>query len=458
MLGSGCSKHIFHPIGAPNMKKFHIVRTSEALVGHAGLAAVGQLLRLGRIDDSCLHRESPNTTIKDCDILRSICGLLAQGKTDFDNIKQFSDDAFFPQALGLKKVPSSETLRQRLEKMAQDQKVMDGLKACSRLLWKKTNMKPEVTSVGARRWVRLDSDVSIHDNGNTKKEGVERAYDGTFGFAPFYSYLGGGYLINAVLRPGSAHSLCEGTLPVIRQAVEDAYDLTEERILSVFDCGFDSVETIQLFHELQKSSDFILKHNLRRESKSRWLETAKSLGTPMSPRRGKTVWRGSTTRTVKGVGPVRMVFEVTERMDKKGQMLLNPDVTVFVVWTSLDLPEDDVLRLYRERGTSEQYHAEFKSEMDMERFPSGKFQVNELFLQLGALVYNMLRVMGGDLVVADTLGLKPATRRRLRTVIQGLVLMSGKLVEHARRTWLKVSCPVGWCEAFAGLYARLQQT
>ena len=335
---------------------------------------------------------------------------------------------------------------------------MEAIKVCSRLVWKKTNMKPEITSVGERRWVRLDSDVSIHDNGNTKKEGVERAYDGTFGFAPFYSYLGGGYLISAVLRPGSAHSLCEGTLPVIRQAVEDAYALTEERILSVFDCGFDGAETIKLLHGLQEKSDFILKHNLRRESVDSWLQTAKSLGTPMSPRPGKTVWRGSTTRMVKGVGPVRMVFEVTERMEKKGQMLLTPDVTVFVVWTSLDLPEDDVLRLYRERGTSEQYHAEFKSKMDLERFPSGKFQVNELFLQLGGLVYNMLRMMGGDLVVTNNLGLKPATRRRLRTVIQGVVLMSGKLVQHARRTWLKMSCPDGWYETFAGLYVRLQQT
>jgi len=51
----------------------------------------------------------------------------------------------------------------------------------------------------------------------------------------------------------------------------------------------------------------------------------------------------TANRMVKGVGPVRMVFEVTERMGKKGQMLLTPDVTVFVVWTSLDIPEDDVL-------------------------------------------------------------------------------------------------------------------
>jgi len=81
-----------------------------------------------------------------------------------------------------------------------------------------------------------------------------------------------------------------------------------------------------------------------------------------------------------------------------------------------------------------------------------------LILQLGVLVYNMLRIMGGDLVVTNNLGLKPATHRRLRTVIQGVVLMIGKLVQHARRTWLKVSSPDGWYETFAGLYTRLQQT
>ena len=134
MLGSGRNKTLSSPNRCTHMKKFHLERTNEALVGQAGLIAVGQLLRLSCIDDACLHRESPNTIIKDCDILRSVCGLLAQGKTDFDHIRQFSDDEFFPQALGLKRVPSSETLRQRLEKIAQDQKVMDGLKASSRLL------------------------------------------------------------------------------------------------------------------------------------------------------------------------------------------------------------------------------------------------------------------------------------------------------------------------------------
>jgi len=126
-------------------EKLHLERTSEALVGHGGLAAVVQLLCLSCIDDTCLHRESPNTTIKDHDILRSICGLLAQGKTVFDHIRQFSCDEFFPLALGLNKVPSSETLRQRFEKIAQDQKVMEAIKVCSRLVWK--NMQgPGITA------------------------------------------------------------------------------------------------------------------------------------------------------------------------------------------------------------------------------------------------------------------------------------------------------------------------
>jgi hypothetical protein len=57
----------------------------------------------------------------------------------------------------------------------------------------------------------------------------------------------------------------------------------------------------------------------------------------------------------------------------------------------------DVLRLYRDRGTCEQYFTEIKSELDLERLPSGKFCGNELFFQLGMFVNNMLLIMGKGL-------------------------------------------------------------
>jgi hypothetical protein len=75
-------------------------------------------------------------------------------------------------------------------------------------------------------------------------------------------------------------------------------------------------------------------------------------------------------------------------------MLLKPEHTIFSVCMNLmDVSEDDVLRKYRDRGTCEQYFAEIKRELDLERLPSGKFVVNEFIFQLGMFVINMLRVI-----------------------------------------------------------------
>ena len=91
----------------------------------------------------------------------------------------------------------------------------------------------------------------------------------------------------------------------------------------------------------------------------------------------------------------RMVVEVVERtIDKHGKALLLP-LTDVVAWvTSLDLPEEEVVALYRDHGTSEQFHSELKGELDLERLPSGKFATNTLILELGTLANNVLRLMG----------------------------------------------------------------
>jgi hypothetical protein len=38
----------------------------------------------------------------------------------------------------------------------------------------------------------------------------------------------------------------------------------------------------------------------------------------------------------------------------------------------------DIIALYRDHGTHEQFHSEFKTDMDLERLPSGKFETNYL--------------------------------------------------------------------------------
>ena len=95
--------------------------------------------------------------------------------------------------------------------------------------------------------------------------------------------------------------------------------------------------------------------------------------------------------------------------------------------TNLWLPAPEIARLYEDHGTSEQFHSELKGELDLERLPSGKFKTNELVFQLGCLAYNLLRVLAikGKAVFRHR---NPSKRRRLKTVIQELILLPARFL------------------------------
>jgi len=62
----------------------------------------------------------------------------------------------------------------------------------------------------------------------------------------------------------------------------------------------------------------------------------------------------------------------------------------------------------------EQFHSEIKSELDLERLPSGKFATNSLVLHLGMLAYNLLRLSGQESLNAATQPLRKKVKRRFR--------------------------------------------
>ena len=138
----------------------------------------------------------------------------------------------------------------------------------------------------------------------------------------------------------------------------------------------------------------------------------------------------------------RRVMRIIERtIDKQGQALLVPEIEMEGWWTSLDLPDQQIIDLYSDHGTSEQFHSEFKTDMDIERPPSGKFATNQLVLSCAACpasttlsagqdncrataarAYNILRFLGQEgLTRKDAPVRHKAKRRRIRTVMQELM-------------------------------------
>ena len=439
---------------------FKIGESDEVITTHAGLSLVGELLRKTRLERRLNATQLPDQTtpqVSHAEVAVSYLGLLCQGKSGFDHIEPFRKDKFYRLALGLREVPSSPTLRQRLDLAASsaDWPTILREESADLLHRMRTTISPVTWRFDERdySYAPLDIDVSPFDNSETKKEGIGYTYKGFFGYAPIFAYLGlEGYAVGGELRGGSVHSQ-NGAVEFIRRSVDCARRITDQKLLLRVDSGHDSSDTLRVCQDL--AIDFVLKRNLHRKHPELWLAIAKEHGEAMQERSGKMVYRGKRQVTVRKVEqPVFEVFEVVERTTlANGQVLIAPEIEVTAWYTSLDQPVSRIIKLYCDHGTSEQYHSELKTDLDIERLPSGKFATNNLVLQFALFAYNILRFIGQKTLTLMQVPIrKPAQRRRIRTVIQGIITLAAKVTWHARNYWLQLGRGSPWLPVLQDLY------
>jgi hypothetical protein len=437
--------------------RFQIEQGNENLTSHSGLALVGLILNSSRIRerlDMVMLPDHPFPEISHGEVATAMIGLICLGKPDFDAIEAFRDDPFFLQSLDLDSVPSSPTLRQRLDS-AQG--------AWSDIILNESacivgQLAPAITPCH-NNMVAVDIDVSPFDNSGTKKEGVSLTYKKFGGYAPIFAYVGEeGYLANLELRPGSVH--CQkGTKEFLSQTLRYARLMSQAVFLVRLDSGNDSLENIKVCRK--EKAHYIIKRNLRKETPEEWLEIARECGQMEEPRPGKQVWSGEQYIKKRGIkNPLRLVFRVTLRkIEADGQVLMIPRIEVETYWTSLSDDVATVIRLYRDHGTSEQFHSELKTDLGLERLPSGKFKTNELVLLLGMVAYNLLRMIGQEsLRVADAPIRKQVSRRLVRSVMQDLVYLACRLVKHARSWKLSFGRHCPWIITWRRVYLRFSST
>ena len=437
--------------------------TNERIIPASGLSVVGAILGKSDFVKRCNRMDvTPNRSqhqIKNGDILLTYIGMLCMGKPQYQAVHEMDDDQeFYKYALGItRSIPSEETLRQRMDDIG------DSLR--SRILAenvKMLHMNGIVPSKLPNGYVPVDIDVTPFDNSKTRKEGVSRTYKEYDGYAPIMAYIGTeGYLVNAQLLEGKQHCQC-GTPAFLRETIALCRQITDEPLLIRLDSGNDSAENIGIL--LESGCCFIIKRNLRRESKDGWFEMAKANSQNITiSREGKTVYTGSdwkpvTYTTEDGVEKnvtIRTGYEIIERtIDKYGQFLLPSDIEANTWWTNTGMTDAEVIQNYHAHGECEQFHSEIKTDMDVERLPSGKFETNELVLELTMIAYNILHMIGQETIGGR--GPKPrhkVHRRRLRTVIGNLIMLASHITTHARQVVMGLGRSNVWRHAFASVYS-----
>ena len=449
------------------MKTIHVEFSDERLITPSGLVFVGQILGksdfVKKINRAPISNKYLQKQIKNGDILLTYIGMLCQGKPQYEAVREMIDDPdYYKYALGVSyAIPSAETLRQRFD-MIGDSLRKDILQANVDML-REMKIEPSALDNG---YVPVDIDVTPFDNSKTHKEGVSRTYKGFDGYAPIMAYIGTeGYCINTELRIGKQH--CQKETPdFLRETISLCRKLTDKPLLIRLDSGNDASENIGIFMEESykyNNVSFIIKRNPRQESKEEWLSSVKDCCMNIqTPRDGRTVYIGQTFRDVtytladdtkKTVG-IRTIYEITERtIDKHGQYFIVPDIELNTFWTNLPLSDQEIIGLYHAHGESEQYHSEIKTDMDVERFPSGKFDSNKLVLELTVIAYNILRIIGQEsLKKRDDPTRKKVRRRRIRTVISNLMQFAGHLTEHAGKLTLAIGKSNLWRYTFKRIY------
>jgi hypothetical protein len=214
------------------MRRFEIVRSNrDTLTSHSGLALVGRALR-----HTCLDRDLKAIPLRHgiahADCVKSYVGLLCTAKSDFDAIENKRRDAFFKRALGVGKVPSAPSLRQRFDEHASAMIVIVDAASTDFLRHVRAPVTPVIirpgTAPGAatHKYVALDIDVFPMNNSGTRKEGVSYTYKGFDGYAPIAAYLGEeGWCLACELRPGSQHGQKE-FIYFLERVVPRALELT----------------------------------------------------------------------------------------------------------------------------------------------------------------------------------------------------------------------------------------
>jgi len=435
------------------MANFFVETTNKVLVNHSGLVLIAKYLNdvrfFSRINKISKIKKNSGV-ISDYDIIKTCIALISLGKTDFEDVELYRNDKFFKKVLNLHTVPSSATIRQRLESYGSE---MWTVLRETNAEWLQKHIIDETIEVNKTSYIILESDVTPMDNSGSKKEGVSKTYKLFDGYAPMMSYLGrSGFMINNELREGSCHSNCEGTDKYFEETIGLAKQLGSYPLLAIMDSGNDDSKLVLHFKKL--GAEFIIKRNLRREPIDKYIDYAIANGSKKENKKFKdsTIYYSNWEREVEGKKIPIAVVATEYKKDRKGSDYLMPQYDVAVYWNSLNLTAEEVEELYHQHGTSEQYHSEFKSDLDMERLPSGKFESNYGFMLLGMLAFNLLRFLGKELLATGLVPGKRGLRLRIRTVLQNIMYMACQYVAKARKNSIRVFEEYLWTPSFVGLF------
>ncbi|GAF41707.1 transposase [Agrilactobacillus composti DSM 18527 = JCM 14202] len=261
------------------------------------------------------------------------------------------------------------------------------------------------------------------------------------GYHPFVVFLAGsGLLVDAELRPGNVYTSKDADkfLKAILKRHPD------QKFIVRTDSGFADPKIYDMLEKRQADYVIRLKSNVRLVAQAQKLfrdnpgSRSKEIGT--------TYFYRSTYQARSWKHPRQIIVMAT--LNK----LLVPNFQFFI--TTLDtLAPEEVVKVYRHRGTMENYIKELKNGFYFDKTDSPKFAVNEVRMLLSAIAYNIIKSMENEVFPTSN---EKKVLGTINTIRLKLMKIGATFAYHARRLQIHLTSSNPYDDLFWQVFDNIQ--
>lgn len=402
---------------------FQLAKTSESITSKSGLCVFHEsALALGVIDSIKSNLPAPrsNRGLKPVEYVMPLVLMLCGGGRTMEDIREIEPDKGLRKICGLSKIPGADAIGKWIRRTEH----LKGLKRVNE------NLAKEIITRSKKDNFTLDTDATLIE---TEKECAQMNYKGFTSFSALLSFLSDlDICVRSDYRNGAEHA---GT------GVKEQIEYTDEMLKSIgkklkyfrSDSAAYNSRVINVCHDrgiifsVTADQDSSVKEAIGNIKEKEWEKLCDEEGKPTDREYAELAHC-----TNKSKEPFTLIVQ---RWQNPQMDLFERDQYRYYVIATNDYERrsPEIIRFHNKRGNSENYNKELKNGFGMDYTPSRELEANAAYFEIGILAYNLTvavkRLFLDESWITKTIG----------TLRWQLIFIAGKVVEHGRRLFLKIS-------------------
>ena len=398
--------------------------TDAAVTNYPGAALVANLAeRLGLLEDldAFLPAKERCRGLDNSAAVFDLMSIPLSGAECIEDLEQLRRDQGLKRLLG-RKVMATSTAHDFLRRIRYDG--LDGLAHARRRM-----LRRKAKSAGVRK-ATVDVDASLY---TSTGRNARMSYKGERGYMPmlaFWEELG--MIVHDDFRNGNASPGSEA-LGFFKETLAQLPPEVEEVNLRS-DSAWYQVEVMDFCQEeghrfcIGAKQDEAVEKATMEVGEQDW-QRIHLIADPDEPEPYVREWASETVHTLNhSKHAYRLIVLRKER--RQDDLFYGPYAYSAII-TNMELPLEEQIAWYRQRGQCENQIKELKWDFETRVLPSGDFFVNAVYLRIMTLAYNLF-------VALKTTLPEPYRKCRLKTLLFRLLGIPALVTYHARRLYLKL--------------------